>query len=83
MLIGYARVSKADGSQALDLQRDAFMAAGVGPDRIYEERAAARKKTARAWRRDCAPCETAMCSSSRSWPAWAVSSLAHFELLPT
>ena len=29
MLIGYARVSKADGSQALDLQRDALRAAGV------------------------------------------------------
>jgi hypothetical protein len=24
MLIGYARVSKADGSQSLDLQHDAF-----------------------------------------------------------
>ena len=32
MLIGYARVSKADGSQALDLQRDALIAAGVIPD---------------------------------------------------
>ena len=29
MLIGYARVSKADGSQSLDLQRDALQAAGV------------------------------------------------------
>ena len=29
MLIGYARVSKADGSQSLDLQRDALRAAGV------------------------------------------------------
>ena len=27
MLIGYARVSKADGSQSLDLQRDALQAA--------------------------------------------------------
>ena len=26
MLIGYARVSKADGSQSLDLQRDALLA---------------------------------------------------------
>ena len=31
MLIGYARVSKADGSQSLDLQRDALIAASVGP----------------------------------------------------
>ena len=29
MLIGYARVSKTDGSQSLDLQRDALRAAGV------------------------------------------------------
>ena len=29
MLIGYARVSKADGSQSLDLQRDALIEAGV------------------------------------------------------
>ena len=29
MLIGYARVSKADGSQPLDLQRDALIEAGV------------------------------------------------------
>lgn len=31
MLIGYMRVSKADGSQATDLQRDALIAAGVDP----------------------------------------------------
>ena len=29
MQLGYLRVSKADGSQALDLQRDALLAAGV------------------------------------------------------
>ena len=29
MLIGYARVSQADGSQSLDLQRDALRAEGV------------------------------------------------------
>ena len=39
MLIGYTRVSKADGSQSLDLQRDALVAEGVEPDRIYEDRA--------------------------------------------
>jgi DNA invertase Pin-like site-specific DNA recombinase len=32
-------VSKADGSQSLDLQRDALAAAGVAPERIYEDRA--------------------------------------------
>ncbi|ELK0347854.1 recombinase family protein, partial [Salmonella enterica] len=37
MLIGYARVSKADGSQSLDLQHDALRAAGVERDNIYDE----------------------------------------------
>ena len=36
MLIGYARISKADGSQSLDLQRDALREAGVSDDAIYE-----------------------------------------------
>lgn len=36
MLIGYMRVSKADGSQATDLQRDALIAAGVDPVHLYE-----------------------------------------------
>ncbi len=39
MLIGYARVSKADGSQSLDLQLDALSAAGVEQSNIYEDRA--------------------------------------------
>ena len=42
-LIGYARVSKADGSQVLDLQRDALLAAGVEADRVYEDRASGRR----------------------------------------
>ena len=42
MLIGYARVSKADGSQLLDLQRDALLAAGVDEERLYEDRASGR-----------------------------------------
>ncbi|MCX8508320.1 MAG: recombinase family protein [Rhodobacteraceae bacterium] len=39
MLIGYARISKADGSQSLDLQRDALTVAGVPAERIYEDQA--------------------------------------------
>lgn len=39
MLIGYMRISKADGSQVLDLQRDAQLAAGVDPAQIYEDQA--------------------------------------------
>ena len=42
MLIGYARVSKADGSQVLDLQRDALIEAGVSRKRIYEDRASGK-----------------------------------------
>ena len=37
MLIGYTRVSKSDGSQTLDLQKDALIEAGVEMDRIYED----------------------------------------------
>lgn len=43
MLIGYARVSKADGSQSLDLQRDAIIAAGVVPDQVYEDHASGKR----------------------------------------
>ena len=37
MLVGYMRVSKADGSQTTDLQRDALLAAGVDPEVLYED----------------------------------------------
>src|ERR1700674_4575475 len=42
MLIGYMRVSKSDGSQTIDLQRDALIAAGVDSAQIYEDRASGR-----------------------------------------
>lgn len=42
MLIGYVRVSKADGSQTLEPQRDALLAGGVDPSRIYEDLASGR-----------------------------------------
>jgi DNA invertase Pin-like site-specific DNA recombinase len=42
MLLGYMRVSKADGSQTVDLQRDALTLAGVAPAQIYEDRASGR-----------------------------------------
>ena len=41
MLIGYARVSKTDGSQSLDLQRDALRAAGVDEVNLYHDLASA------------------------------------------
>ena len=38
------RVSKADGSQVFDLQRDALLsAAGVGPSRLYQDQASGKK----------------------------------------
>ena len=37
MLSGDARVSKADGSQALDLQRDALRASGVAAGHVYHD----------------------------------------------
>jgi DNA invertase Pin-like site-specific DNA recombinase len=37
MLIGYTRVSKADGRQVTDLQRDAMLAAGVDARHLYED----------------------------------------------
>lgn len=43
MLIGYARVSKADGSQTLALQQDALVKAGVATGNIYEDLASGKK----------------------------------------
>ena len=42
MLVGYMRVSKADGSQTLELQRDALLAAGVDTARLYDDHASGR-----------------------------------------
>ena len=43
MLIGYMRASKADGSQVLDLQRDALLAADVDAQRLYEGHASGKR----------------------------------------
>lgn len=42
MLIGYMRVSKIDGSQTTDLQRDGLLAAGVSPTHLYEDHASGK-----------------------------------------
>ena len=44
MLIGYIRVSKADGSQATHLQRDALLAAGVDAAHLYEDMASGKRE---------------------------------------
>lgn len=43
MLVGYMRVSKSDGSQVTDLQRDALLAAGVEPQHLYEDAASGKR----------------------------------------
>lgn len=43
MLIGYARVSKSDGSQNLDLQIDSLVAAGVKKKNIYHDQVSGKK----------------------------------------
>ena len=43
MLIGYARVSKSDGSQNLDLQLDALKNEGIEEDKIYTDFASGKK----------------------------------------
>lgn len=42
-LIGYMRVSKADGTQVLDLQRDALLAAGVSQRHVYQDMASGKQ----------------------------------------
>lgn len=43
MLIGYMRVSKNDGSQTLDLQKDALIASGVDEERLYHDYVLSKK----------------------------------------
>jgi DNA invertase Pin-like site-specific DNA recombinase len=42
MKIGYARISKSDGSQVLDLQIDALVKSGVDPTHIYSDKASGK-----------------------------------------
>ena len=44
MQVGYVRVSKADGTQTTDLQRDPLLAAGIDPDSLYEDKASGMKE---------------------------------------
>lgn len=44
MLVGYVRVSKSDGSQNTDLQKEALLKAGVIEDQIYEDLASGKKE---------------------------------------
>ena len=42
MIIGYARVSKTDGTQTVDLQKDALINAGVSIENIYLDHASGK-----------------------------------------
>lgn len=44
MMIGYMRISKTDGSQALDLQRDALVGCGIDVQYIYEDQASGKRE---------------------------------------
>jgi len=44
MLLGYARISKSDGTQVLDLQIDALIKAGVKKENIYFDKASGVKE---------------------------------------
>lgn len=44
MLVGYMRVSKSDGSQVTDLQRDALLSAGIEPQHLYEDAASGKRE---------------------------------------
>lgn len=48
-LFGDMRVSKADGSQTVDLQRDALLGAGVEGDLLYEDHASGGPTTVPGW----------------------------------
>ena len=71
MLVGYMRVSKADGSQSTDLQRDALLAAGVDADSLYEDQASGKKDD----RPQLAACLKALRPGTPwwcgSWTGWA------------
>ena len=74
MLIGYVRVSKTDGSQSLDLQRDALATAAVDAVNVYHDLASGVPDDRPGSTPACAPCGTATCSSSASSTASAETS---------
>lgn len=72
LLIGYARVSKADGSRVLNLQRDALISAGLAPNRSIKTRPRESAKTARGYEsvsRHYVPVMSWAFGSSTGWDA--------------
>ncbi|MGN8119151.1 recombinase family protein [Labrys sp. 22185] len=70
MLLGYARVSKADGSQSVDLQIDALTAAGVARDRIYIDHASGVRE-----RKEFAACLKALRPGEDTLVVWKIDRL--------
>jgi len=68
--VGYLRVSKADGAQSTDLQRDALLAAGIAPDALMGTRPPVRRRTALTWppaSRRCGPATPWWSGGSTDW----------------
>ena len=70
MLVGYMRISKADGSQVLDLQKDALLEAGVDPQNIYEDRASGMKDDRPGFNHCLRAMKKVTRSLYGSWIAW-------------
>ena len=43
MQVGYVRISKSDGLQTLDLQKDELTKIGIPPEKIYEDQTSGKK----------------------------------------
>jgi hypothetical protein len=69
-LIGYMRVSKADGSQVLDLQGDALSAAGVSERHLYSDKARGSKMIAQGLPHAFRLSGRAIHSLCGSWTGW-------------
>jgi len=53
ILIGYMRISKADGSQNLNLQKDALLSAGVDESRLYSDQQSGSRHDNRPGLQNC------------------------------
>jgi len=68
MKLGYARISKADGSQTLDLQLDALTAAGIATGQVYKDEAyPGGATTVQAWKPASRRFALAMSSTCGNW----------------
>lgn len=53
VFVGYMRISKADGTQSFDMQKDALIAAGVKEDRIYDDQQSGSRHDNRSGLQNC------------------------------